>query len=241
MCTQICYIFNYEYIVHLLFLTIHHAEFFILGVHKCIAYLDICNTLQYSTLQHTATHCNTLQHTATHCNTLQHTATHCSALQHAASPFNTLMRVYIYVYWCVYIYVYWYHCMPTVCCQWQQYSIIDIIVRGGNMRYFFVRKCVRVGHVFVTRLRVRSHCKTARCTATHCNTLQHTATHRSVLRCIVVYVWVGRVNICSHTHTHKYTPTHMHTRSAFKVDLLVTIFGRTMQTCAHTHIYTHAH
>ena len=30
----------------------------------------------WSTLQHTATHCNTLQHIATYCNTLQHTATH---------------------------------------------------------------------------------------------------------------------------------------------------------------------
>jgi len=29
---------------------------------------------QFSTLQHTATHCNTLQHTATYYNTLQHTA-----------------------------------------------------------------------------------------------------------------------------------------------------------------------
>ena len=34
----------------------------------------------YSTLQHTATHCNTLQYTATHCNTLQHAATHCNTL-----------------------------------------------------------------------------------------------------------------------------------------------------------------
>jgi len=33
---------------------------------------------RYSTLQHTAAHCNTLQHTATHCNTLPHTATHCN-------------------------------------------------------------------------------------------------------------------------------------------------------------------
>jgi len=30
--------------------------------------------IAYTTLQHTATHCNTLQHTATHCNTLQHIA-----------------------------------------------------------------------------------------------------------------------------------------------------------------------
>jgi len=35
----------------------------------------------YTTLQHTATHCNALQHTATHCNTLQNTATHCKTLQ----------------------------------------------------------------------------------------------------------------------------------------------------------------
>ena len=32
----------------------------------------------YSSLQHTATHCNSLQHTATHCNALQRTAAHCN-------------------------------------------------------------------------------------------------------------------------------------------------------------------
>jgi len=47
------------------------------------------NQCIYSTLQHTATHCNTLQHTATHCNTLQHTATHCNTLQqHTATHFK---------------------------------------------------------------------------------------------------------------------------------------------------------
>ena len=47
----------------------------------------------YSSLQHTATHCKTLQHTARHCKycrTLQDTATHysilhCTAMQHTAT------------------------------------------------------------------------------------------------------------------------------------------------------------
>ena len=47
----------------------------------------------YSTLQHTATHCNTLQYTATHCNTLQHAATHCNTLyrtlQHTVTRHHT--------------------------------------------------------------------------------------------------------------------------------------------------------
>jgi len=68
----------------------------------------------YSTLLHTATHCNTLQHTATHCttphhsdledltlstghtaahcSTLQHTAAHCSTLQHSAALCSTLQH-----------------------------------------------------------------------------------------------------------------------------------------------------
>jgi len=56
-----------------------------------------CTATHYSTLQHTATHCNTMQHAAaTHCNTLQHTVhhtathtLHCNALQHMAAHCNT--------------------------------------------------------------------------------------------------------------------------------------------------------
>jgi len=56
-----------------------------------------CNPCQrtsafYSTLQHTATHCNTLQpiaKTAAHCNALQRTAMHCNALQRTAPHCNT--------------------------------------------------------------------------------------------------------------------------------------------------------
>ena len=46
----------------------------------------------FSTLQHTAAHCNTLQHTATHYNTLLHTATHCNTLQHTATHCTGLDR-----------------------------------------------------------------------------------------------------------------------------------------------------
>ena len=47
---------------------------------------------QFTTLQHTATHCSTLQHTAAHCSTLQHTATHCNTLQHTATHCSTLQH-----------------------------------------------------------------------------------------------------------------------------------------------------
>jgi len=52
------------------------------------AVIDVrqCNTLQHTTLQHTAIHCNTLQHAATHCNTLQHTSTQCSDRCSDSSP-----------------------------------------------------------------------------------------------------------------------------------------------------------
>ena len=80
----------------------------------CPSACTTVSTLQliayYSTLQHTAPHCNTLQHTATHCNTLQytaitrvcipfcksdgnilhHTATHCNTLQQTVTHCNTL-------------------------------------------------------------------------------------------------------------------------------------------------------
>ena len=69
------------------------------GVRVSVA-LEQSSLLLYSTLQHTATHCNTLQHTATDthvadvaleqsslllCNTPQHTTTHCNTLQHTAT------------------------------------------------------------------------------------------------------------------------------------------------------------
>ena len=48
------------------------------------------NSLQHTATHHTATHCNALQHTATHCNTLQHNTIHCNTLQHTATHCNAL-------------------------------------------------------------------------------------------------------------------------------------------------------
>jgi len=82
----------------------------------------LCIIPSYSTLQHTATHCNTLQHTATHCNTLQHTATHCNTPQHIESRILLILWLWWYVlciipwgssvrYVCMYIYMYIYICV----------------------------------------------------------------------------------------------------------------------------------
>jgi len=49
--------------------------------------------ISFTTLQHTATHCNTLQHTVAYCSTLQHTAAQCNTLQHTATHCNTLQLV----------------------------------------------------------------------------------------------------------------------------------------------------
>ena len=101
----------------------------------------------YSTLQHSATHCNTLQHTATFCNqpcdmtlewkrcySVQHTVAHCNTLQHTAT-----------------------HCTYTAThCN----TLYDITLELKG-RYY----------VSSMRYSVVQH------TATRCNTLQHTATH----------------------------------------------------------------
>ena len=54
--------------------------------HKRVERQDVkVRKTKYTTLQHTATHCNTLQHTAISCHTLQHTATHYTTLHHTAT------------------------------------------------------------------------------------------------------------------------------------------------------------
>jgi len=78
-----------------------------LSLHTCAS--EVCCSVHWNTLQHTATHYNTLQHTATHCNThfarqtmtlgalfgiFKHTATHCNTLQRTATHCNTLATRY---------------------------------------------------------------------------------------------------------------------------------------------------
>jgi len=57
---------------------------------KIIWLWDSQDTVEYLTLQRTATYCDVLQHTATYSNALQDTATHCNTLQHTTTHSNTL-------------------------------------------------------------------------------------------------------------------------------------------------------
>ena len=59
--------------------------------HSCSATKPQCTTTLHHTVTYTQTWLpfSTLQHTATHCNTPQHTATHCTALQHTEPHHNT--------------------------------------------------------------------------------------------------------------------------------------------------------
>ena len=126
----------------------------------------------YSSLQHTATHCNTLQHAATHCNThnnnslslwkkpqaiverigvfasLQHTATHCQTLQHTATHGTT-------------------H---------NQNSLSFKRKAPGSVQRLWLLLSLQC---------IATHCNTLQHTGTHCNTLQHrrsTAPHHITLQ-----------------------------------------------------------
>ena len=73
------YIYIYIYIYISLYIYIYIYNIYVFTYKYIQVYIHMYMYIYihiYSTLQHTATHCNTLQHTATHCNTLQHTTTH---------------------------------------------------------------------------------------------------------------------------------------------------------------------
>ena len=144
----------------------------------------------YSTLQHTATHCNTLhmsmeylrmpmarlvnvtahcplQHTTTHCNTLQHTATHCKTLNVTA------------------------HCpLPTAT---------------------HCSMCTAMSHT-------ATHCNALQHTASHCTAVHHNETHCSALEhtaiCIhdiYIYMYVFVMYIYVHTYKHFHVFVHRQT------------------------------
>ena len=127
-------------------------------------------TIQWNTLQHTATHCNTLQHTATHLrvphasvtwdsqhmthSTLQHTATHftCTAeldtKWHTPTHTHLYMYIYVHTYICIYIYIY-----ICICIYWQSHS-----KQGTSCHTFgkWVPTC-HVTHLECESQRVMSH------------------------------------------------------------------------------------
>ena len=172
------------------------------GAVRCTR-LNLHLTCFFTTLQHTATHCNILQHTATHCNTLQHTAIYCNTLQPTATQLSrpSVCRKYIHICACArrhipmgaYIYIYSCVCTATHCS-----TLLHTTVTHGicNLIYIYIYSCLY--------------------TATHCNTLntmQHTAIHYRdpwglqsdihlyILMSIHTYVYA----VCAYVYTHTYT------------------------------------
>ena len=108
----------------------------------------LCIIPSYSTLQHTATHCNTLQHTATHCNTLQHTATHCNTLSPAFCSSSDLDDMFT-----------WWHCNTLQHTATHCNTLICLHDCSAT-------HCNALQHT-------ATHRNTLQHTATHCNTPQH--------------------------------------------------------------------
>jgi len=132
----------------------------------------------YSTLQHTATHCNTLQHTATHCDTLQHTATYCSTrspvIQIIAAHCNTLQYTAT-------------HCYPklntnthcTAHCSVLQWAAYCSVLQWAAIIHCYAL-LPKVKHQYTLHSAFTcgsSDASALQHTATNCNTLQNTATH----------------------------------------------------------------
>jgi len=152
----------------------------------------ICISLTYSTLQHTAAHCNTLQHRAvqyaylshiSHCNTLQRTATQSSTicisltyitLQHTATHCNT-EQYDMHIS----------HILADIEQYDMQYDMqiyvravryADICESSTIRRYMWEQYDMQIWSsaicIRASRYASLSHMQH---TATHCNTLQHTA------------------------------------------------------------------
>ena len=111
--------------------------------------------IYFSTLQHTATHCNRLQRNMIHCNTLKKTHT----LQHSIAVGATLCTRDT-------------HCNKHAAIRC---DTLQLTATRCNAAVFATRTASG-GHVFLTGRNTLQH------TATHCNTLQHTATHCNTLK-----------------------------------------------------------
>jgi len=163
-----------------------------------------CPAARYSTLQHTATHCNTLPYTATlthshsaasHCDTLQHTATHYNTLQHSHTctlPHRTVTH---------------YNTL--------QHSTHSHFATHRNTLQHTATHCSTLQHI-------ATHCNTLQHTATHCNTLQHSnvgpqddgiafvSPPFSALR-LHILITECKTHTATHCNTLQHTATHCNT------------------------------
>jgi len=107
---------------------------FMYNSNTCTCTHNIRASSKYSTLQHTATHCNTLQHTATHCNTIY---------EHARIIFSRLLNVPSDMICHMYMYIYLHSCISTCIIRIVQSWETQILLSSSCI-FFVVCVCIYV-------------------------------------------------------------------------------------------------